>query len=205
MSRFLRTLIVAGLLASSVSAGQLNLGRAALPDEVAAWNIDVRADGQGLPAGSGSVADGEALFTEQCAACHGDFGEAVGRWPALAGGNGTLAEERPVKTIGSFWPYLSTAYDYIYRAMPYGNAQSLTPDETYQLVAYILYLNDMVDEGFVLSRENFTGIEMANTDNFRLDDRSNAEYPTFKKAACMKDCKPIVQITKRAVREVSSE
>lgn len=200
MLRFLKILILASLIATPIMAGQYNLGRAAHPDEVVAWDIDVRPDGVGLPQGSGSVTDGEELFTEQCAACHGDFGEAVGRWPALAGGNDTLAEERPVKTIGSFWPYLSTAYDYIYRTMPYGNAQSLTPDQVYQLVAYILYLNDMVKEDFVLSHENFTSIKMENTASFRLDDRATAEYPTFMQQPCMSSCKAAAQVTKRAVR-----
>ncbi len=204
MSRFLKTLLIAGLLASPAAAGKLNLGRAALPAEVAAWNIDVRPDGQGLPAGSGSVIDGEELFTDQCAACHGDFGEAVGRWPALAGGHDTLAEERPVKTIGSYWPYLSTAYDYIFRAMPYGDAQSLTPDEVYQLVAYILYLNDAVDEDFILNKENFTSIALPNTGSFRLDDRDNTEYPAFSRGVCMTDCKPSVQITGRAIKDTAS-
>jgi len=185
-------------------AERFNLGRAALSAEVAAWNIDVRPDGQGLPAGSGSVIQGEALFTEQCAACHGDFGEAVGRWPALAGGNDTLADERPVKTIGSYWPYLSTAWDYINRAMPYGDAQSLSADEVYQLVAYILYLNDEVEEDFVLSQENLAGFTMPNTDSFRLDDRDQVEYPAFGRAACMTDCKASVQITKRAIKDSST-
>ena len=204
MSRFLKTFLIAGLLAAPATAGKLNLGRAALPTEVAAWDIDVRPDGLGLPAGSGSVTDGEELFADQCAACHGDFGEAVGRWPALAGGHETLAEERPVKTIGSYWPYLSTAYDYIFRAMPYGDAQSLTPDEVYQLVAYILYLNDAVDEGFILTKENFTGVAMPNIDSFRLDDRATTEYPAFSQEACMTDCKPSVQITGRAIKDNAS-
>ncbi|MBV1864224.1 MAG: cytochrome c [Rhodobacteraceae bacterium] len=204
MLRFLRAFLIAGLIASPSMAGKFNLGRAALPTEVAAWNIDVRPDGQGLPAGSGSVIQGEALFAEQCADCHGDFGEAVGRWPALAGGNDTLADERPVKTIGSYWPYLSTAWDYINRAMPYGDAQSLSADEVYQLVAYILYLNDEVDEDFVLSQENFADFTMPNAGSFRLDDRDQAEYPAFGLVACMTDCKASVQVIKRAIKDSST-
>jgi len=204
MLKFLRTFLIAGLIAAPAMAEKFNLGRAALPTEVAAWNIDVRPDGQGMPAGSGSVIEGEALFTEQCAACHGDFGEAVGRWPALAGGNDTLADERPVKTIGSYWPYLSTAWDYINRAMPYGDAQSLSADEVYQLVAYILYLNDEVEEDFVLSQGNFADFTMPNADSFRLDDRDQAEYLAFGLAACMTDCKASVQITKRAIKDSSA-
>ncbi len=110
----------------------------------------------GPPAGKGSVKDGETLFLERCAACHGEFAEGVGRWPVLAGGQGSLKDERPEKTIGSFWPDLSTAFDYIHRAMPYGNAQSLTADETYAIVAFLLNMNNIVKDDFVLSRETFS-------------------------------------------------
>ncbi|MGB0903558.1 MAG: c-type cytochrome, partial [Mangrovicoccus sp.] len=125
--------------------GGFGLGRAALPEEIASWDIDVRPDGQGLPEGKGDVWTGEEIFADNCAMCHGDFGEAVGRWPVLAGGQGTLTDDRPVKTIGSYWPYLSTVFDYVNRAMPFGNAQSLSPDEVYAITAYLLYLNDIVD------------------------------------------------------------
>ena len=199
MSKFLRTLIAVSFITSPVTAGTLGLGRAATPDEVAAWNTDIRPDGMGLPVGSGSVEDGEVVFSEKCASCHGDFGEAVGRWPVLAGGHGSLSDARPVKTVGSYWPYLSTVYDYVNRAMPFGDAGSLTADETYAIVAYIMYVNDTVDdEEFVLSNENFLGIPQENTDGFYMDDRDQVEYPKFIRAACMSDCKATVEITKRA-------
>src|SRR5436190_57921 len=118
------------------SAPRLGLGRPALPEEIAAWDTDVRADGKGLPPGKGTVKQGDELFQAQCAACHGEFGEGVGRWPALAGGFGTLKADRPDKTVGSFWPDLSTVFDYIKRAMPYGNARSLSDDDVYALTAY---------------------------------------------------------------------
>ena len=101
MSRFLNALAASAVVmtvAAPALAGPLGLGRAATPDEVAAWNIDVRPDGQGLPEGEGSVLDGEEIFAEKCAICHGDFGEGVDRWPVLAGGQGTLKNARPVKT-----------------------------------------------------------------------------------------------------------
>ena len=89
---------------------------------------------------------------QQCAACHGEFGESAGRWPILAGGDGTLASDDPVKSIGSYWPYASTVMDYIRRAMPFGNAQSLSNDELYAVTAYVLYLNDIIkDENFELN------------------------------------------------------
>jgi S-disulfanyl-L-cysteine oxidoreductase SoxD len=199
MSKFLKALIVFGFMASPLAAQPLGLGRTATPDEVAAWNTDVRPDGVGLPVGSGSVLVGEEIFVEKCAACHGDFGEAVGRWPVLAGGQGSLSDERPVKTVGSYWPYLTTAFDYIKRAMPFGNAQSLTDDEVYALVAYILYVNDTVDdEEFVLSNENLLSIQQVNADGFYMDDRPEVEYPKFSEAVCMVGCKDVVEITKRA-------
>lgn len=169
----------------------LKLGRAATDDEVAAWDIDVRPDGQGLPEGSGTVMEGEPIYAERCASCHGDFGEAIGRWPVLAGGHDTLMNDRPEKTVGSYWPYLSTVYDYIRRAMPFGDARSLSDDEVYALTAYVLYLNDVVtDEGFELSRENFTSIKLPNEDNFIGDDRAAEPHYAAKAAPCMKDCIP---------------
>ena len=139
------TQAVAPAMVGEKSKGKFGLGRLATGDEVAAWDIDVRPDGKGLPEGSGTVADGEPIYADKCALCHGDFGEAVDRWPVLAGGQDTLKDDRPVKTIGSYWPYLSTVYDYVRRAMPFGNARSLSDDDVYALTAYLLYLNDIVD------------------------------------------------------------
>ncbi len=178
--------------------GGYGIGRAALPEEVAAWNTDIRPDGLGLPVGSGDVLAGEDLYVNNCTVCHGDFGEAVGRWPVLAGGEGTLENKDPVKTVGSYWPYLSTVYDYVHRAMPFGHAASLNDDETYALTAYILYLNDLVDEDFTLSNENFTEVSMPNVDNFIDDDRETTEFPLFKAEACMENCKDSVEITMHA-------
>ncbi len=202
MSRFLEATLVFTLIAGGVLAQ--GIGREATPDEIAAWDIDVRPDGLGLPEGSGNALDGEEIFTEKCAVCHGDFGEGVGRYPALAGGFDTLADDRPVKTVGSYWPYLSTAWDYIHRAMPYGDAQSLKDDEVYAIVAYILYLNDLVDDDFTLTRENFTEITLPNAENFRPDDRAEVEVPLFNDT-CMENCKDSVEITSRADPELTPE
>lgn len=199
--------------AAAPAAGQpgaglvLALGRAALPEEVAAWDIDVRPDGLGLPEGQGSVADGETLFSDNCASCHGEFGEGVDRWPVLAGGQGTLADDDPEKTVGSFWPYLSTSYDYIRRAMPFGNAHSLTADEIYAVTAYILNMNDLVEEDFVLSKDNFLTVEMPNAEGFFEDDRDTAELPEFTQAPCMEACKEAApEITRHAtVLDVTPE
>jgi len=201
MSRFRKLLIGAALvpaLAAPVLAQQFGLGRPALPEEIAAWNLDVEPDGTGLPEGAGSVADGDGLFADYCAVCHGDFAEGVDRWPALAGGWDTLDHADPVKTVGSYWPYLSTVFDFVRRSMPYGNAHSLTDDEVYAVVAYILYSNDIVDSDFVLSKENFLDVEMPNADGFVADDRDETELPQFTQAPCMTECKDKVEITMRA-------
>ena len=176
----------------------LGLGRPATDNEVESWDIDIRPDGKGLPVGSGSVIIGEELYTDNCASCHGDFGEGIDRWPELAGGFDTLNSEDPVKTVGSYWPYLSTVWDYVHRAMPFGNAQSLSNDEVYSITAYIMYLNDLVDEDFELSNLNFEEVRLPNEQNFYQDNREDLENVIYSKR-CMKDCKKEAIITKRAV------
>lgn len=179
--------------------GVLHLGRAALEEEVLAWDIDVRPDGAGLPPGSGSVIDGTDLYDTNCAACHGIFGEGSGRWPVLAGGQDTLLDDRPEKTIGSYWPYLSTVFDYIKRAMPFGNARSLSDDEVYAITAYLLYLNDLVEEDFVLTSENFTSIKLPNEDNFIEDNRHEENTVAAVTEPCMTNCiEGPAEVTQRA-------
>ncbi|HMQ57453.1 MAG TPA: c-type cytochrome, partial [Rhizobiaceae bacterium] len=151
------------------SKGKFGIGRQATDAEIKAWNVDVSPDGTGLPEGSGSVEDGEGLFSEHCAACHGEFAEGVDNWPKLAGGEDTLADDDPLKTVGSYWPYLSTTWDYVHRSMPFGGAGVLSDDETYAIVAYILYSNNLVDEDFVLSKENFLDVKMPNAGGFIVD------------------------------------
>ncbi len=180
--------------------GVFRLGREATAQEIAAWDIDIRPDGAGLPDGRGTVAQGEEIFTEACAVCHGDFGEGRDRWPVLAGGFDTLVAERPVKTIGSYWPYLSTVYDYVRRSMPFGDARSLSDDDVYAVTAYLLYLNDVVtDEDFELSKENFSEARLPNEENFFMDDRGAETHYAKKGDPCMTDCKPEpAKITMRA-------
>ena len=183
-----------------LASAPLGLGRAALPEEVAAWNGEISADGTGLPEGSGDAIVGEEIFAAQCAACHGDFAEGIDNWPKLAGGADTLDHDDPLKTVGSYWPYLSTAFDYIKRSMPYGNAGTLSDDETYAIVAYILYSNDMIDDDFVLSKETFFDVEMPNADGFIIDDRPETEYAIWSGEPCMENCKPApVEVTMRAM------
>ena len=178
----------------------LGIGREAKPGEIAGWDIDIRPDGQGLPLGKGTVKQGEAIYMQQCAACHGEFGESAGRWPILSGGDGTLGSDDPVKSIGSYWPYASTVMDYIRRAMPFGNAQSLSNDELYSVTAYVFYLNDIIrDEHFELNASSFRSIKLPNEPNFRDDDRDVAERSLWRKSPCMTNCLPgTASITGRA-------
>ena len=181
-------------------AKRLNIGREATQQEIAGWDIDIRPDGQGLPPGKGTVKQGEPLYMERCAACHGEFGESAGRWPIISGGDGSLASHDPVKSIGSYWPYASTVMDYIRRAMPFGNAQSMTNDELYAITAYVLYLNDIVkSEDFELNDKNFRTIKLPNEPNFHDDDREVTEKAFWKKNPCMNNCAPgEAKITGRA-------
>ena len=209
MSKYLKLFIASAIglsVAIPASAEKLGLGRQALPEEIAAWNLDVAPDGTGLPEGSGDVFTGEEVFAEHCAICHGDFAEGVDNWPKLAGGEGTLADKDPLKTVGSYWPYLSTVWDYVNRSMPFGDAQSLEPDEVYAIVAYILYSNDLVDDEFTLSHENFLDVELPNAGGFIVDDRETSEAHFWTAEPCMTNCKEGVEITMRAaVLDVTPE
>jgi cytochrome c len=137
------------------------------------------------------VKQGEQIFMQQCAACHGEFGESAGRWPILSGGDGTLKSDDPVKSVGSYWPYASTVMDYIRRAMPFGNSQSLSNDELYAVTAYVLYLNDIIkDEKFELNATTFKSIKLPNEPNFYDDDRDTTEKAFWQKNPCMTNCLP---------------
>ena len=152
------------------SAEPYGLGHAATPGEIAAWDIDIRSDGQGLPAGRGSVSEGRATFAEACAACHGEKGQG-GVADVLAGGRGTLNTSKPVKTIGSFWPYAPTIFDYVRRAMPFNAPQSLTANQVYGVTAYLLFLNGIIPEDTVLDASSLPRIEMPNRNGFTSDPR----------------------------------
>lgn len=171
------------LIGAQASQEIYHFGRSATAVEIAGWDIDVRPDGLGLPPGEGSVEGGELLYEAKCSGCHGTFGEGEGRWPKLAGGMGTLTHERPDKTVGSYWPYASTLWDYIRRAMPFTAPQSLSVDETYAITAYVLYLNDLVEDDFTLTQKNFTDINMPNQNGFYVDDRPDVANPR-----CMSAC-----------------
>ena len=205
MRRVAKTMVNTGVVAGFAMAlsgtamaaeRPFNLGTLATAEQIAGWDIDVRPDGKGAPIGSGTAADGEEVYAERCGSCHGDFGEGIDRWLILAGGLGSLVTDDPVKTVGSYWPYASTVYDYVYRAMPFGEAQSLTHDETYQVVAYILYMSDVIDDEFVLSNETIGSVKMPNQNGFMLPDpRPDGQLVS---APCMQNCEVPTKIIGRA-------
>jgi len=155
--------------AATASERAYDFGRAPTRAEIEAWDIDVRPDGRGLPAGQGSVARGRSIFAERCAACHGEKGLGT---PAdrLVGGFGTLATSKPVRTVGSYWPYATTLFDYVRRAMPFDAPQSLTTDQVYAVVAYVLSLNRLVPEQAVIDAHSLPNVRMPNRDGFTHPD-----------------------------------
>ena len=145
----------------------LGIGKLATPDEIARWNITVYPDGKGLPIGSGNAQRGAKIYAEKCAECHNDKGEGrQAQYPALVGGRGTLATNSPVKTVGSFWPYATTLFDYIRRAMPYTHPRSLKTDEVYSVTAFVLFLNGIVEEKQELNQSNLPSVPMPNRNGF---------------------------------------
>jgi cytochrome c len=138
----------------------------ATPEEAAAWDISISPDGAGLPPGSGTARQGEAVYLEKCLGCHGERGAGKPS-DQLAGGQGTLGPgQAPVKTVGSFWPYATTVFDYVRRAMPLNESKSLTNDETYAVVAYILQINGVIGENDTIDARTLPAVRMPNRDGF---------------------------------------
>ena len=158
------------------------IGRVATPAEIAGWNIDIGRDGRGLPPGSGTVGRSREVFEQQCASCHGEKGEgSVG--DRLVGGQGTLTTAKPVRTVGSYWPYAPTLFDYIRRAMPQNAPQSLSNEDVYAVSAYILHLNGLLPDDATLDAKSLTAIKMPNREKFTGDPR-----PDVHNSACTSNC-----------------
>ncbi|HMI83760.1 MAG TPA: cytochrome c [Polyangiaceae bacterium] len=154
------------------SARSQTLGRVATSHGIRAYDISVAPDGVGLPQGHGTAADGAVLYAARCAPCHGARGEAPDEdYPKLAGGFGTLTSNAPVLTVGSYWPYATTVWDYIRRAMPYDAPGTLPADDVYAVTAYVLYLNEIVRETDILDRSSLPKVRMPNRDGFVTDPR----------------------------------
>jgi S-disulfanyl-L-cysteine oxidoreductase SoxD len=150
------------------------IGRPATPAEIAGWSIGIGRDGSNLPEGRGTVGHGREVFDQQCAACHGDKGEG-GVGDRLVGGHGTLGTAKPIRTVGSFWPYATTLFDYIRRAMPQNAPQSLSNDDVYAVSAYILSLNGLVAADATLDANSLAAIKMPNRDKFVGDPRPDVK------------------------------
>ena len=155
-----------GLFSSAALAETPNLGKVITPEEVAPWDISVSPDGAGLPPGSGTPKQGEAVYASKCLACHGEKGAGKPN-DALVGGIGSLAGDKPaLKTVGSFWPYATTIFDYVRRSMPYNESKTLTNDELYAVAAYILQLNGIIGENDTMNAQTLPKVRMPNRDGF---------------------------------------
>jgi cytochrome c len=176
-------------LLASAAPLHYGFGKPASPQEIAGWDIDVRPDGKGLPKGRGSVAEGQAIYDEKCASCHGTFGES-NSYLQIAGGVGSLASDQPMRTTGSKLNYATTLWDYINRAMPFNAPQTLTPNEVYALTAYVLSLNDILPNDAVIDQDSLPKLRMPNRYGFttRHGFMTRDGPPDTHNTACMKDC-----------------
>ncbi len=166
-----RDLIVAGVVLVTAGCARAtvvetpNLGRPATTTQIAGWDISVGPDGSGLPPGAGTAAKGAVVYEQQCQACHGPKGTGQPN-DRLVGGQGTLASKTPVRTIGSYWPYATTVFDYVRRAMPYLQPQSLSDDEVYAVTAYLLNLNGVIGDTDEMNARTLPQVRMPNRDSF---------------------------------------
>jgi cytochrome c len=167
------------VFAQSSGSKPLGIGRAATPEEIAKIDIDVRPDGTGLPDGKGTVGEGAKVYAAKCASCHGKNGEGAtfDRLVATDSGKNFDFATNPKlpRAVGNYWPYATTLYDYTYRAMPFMQPGTLTPDETYALVAYILHLNKIVGEDAVMDRKTLPAVKMPARDRFVMDNRKGGK------------------------------
>ena len=178
----LLALAAAASLARAATQGHYGIGRTATDAEIAGWNIDIGRNGENLPPGSGTVRHGQEVFAQQCAACHGEKGEG-GVGDRLVGGQGTVATPKPIKTVGSYWPYAPTLFDYIRRAMPLSAPQSLSNEDVYAVSAYILNMNGLLPADATLDARTLSAIKMPNRNMFTGDPR-----PDVKNPACKRGC-----------------
>lgn len=172
-------LLGAGLAATTLTlnsnaaqppANPVALGSPITEAQLADWDLIVGPDGQNLPEGSGTAAQGQAGYLQKCASCHGASGEGAAGSPALAGGS--VSTTPPLLTVGSYWPHASTLFDYVRRAMPPTATKSLSNTEVYQLTAYVLHLHGIIAEDFVLDKDSLPAVQMPNRDGF-IDSSAN--------------------------------
>lgn len=177
--------ILAATTAVTAQEQRYGFGEKATSEQIAGWDIDARPPGEGLPEGSGSVSAGREIYSNTCVACHGQEGE--GGMDRLVGGKGSLDTDEPVRTVGSYWPYATTLFDYIRRTMPFDNPHSLSEDELYAVTAYVLHMNDLVPEDATMDSESLPEVEMPNKDAFFSPD----PRPDVDNTPCMNNCAPL--------------
>jgi len=173
---------IASFSALAQAPDYANVGRAPSTEEIRAWNIAISPDGKELPPGSGTAKEGAKIFAAKCAACHGPTAEGTQQGPRLVGGEGTISTLQPVRTIGSYWPFATTVWDYINRAMPRNNEGTLHADEVYSLTAFILFRNRIIQETDVMDAKSLPKVRMPNRDGF-IPQRIG-EIPDLQKRGC---------------------
>jgi cytochrome c len=172
----LSDLIAVAILGSIAYAQSARIGKPATEAQIKAIDITVLPNGAGLPPGKGTAVRGKDVYKEKCATCHNDKGEGrQGQYPALVGGAGTIASPKPLKTVGSYWPYATTVFDYVRRAMPYDQPGSLQADEIYSLVAFILNANGIIGESEEMNEKTLAKVKMPNRDGFVPDARPDVK------------------------------
>jgi len=173
----LSVLTLAGAFMLAAQSPKYGVGRAPTEDQMRGLGTAIAPDGTGLPEGSGTVAAGREIFAAKCAKCHGEKAQGdVG--PALVGGQGTLNTAKPLKTVGSYWPYATTVWDYVNRAMPFDQPGLLKPPEVYAVVAYILNLNGIVANDQVMDAKSLPKVKMPNRNGFVADPRPDVGKKT---------------------------
>ena len=169
--------LLAGAVSLAAQSPKYGVGRPPTPEQIRDLGAAIAPDGTGLPEGSGTVAAGREIFAAKCAKCHGEKAQGdVG--PALVGGQGTLNTAKPLKTVGSYWPYATTVWDYINRAMPFDQPGLLKPPEVYAVVAYILNLNGIVANDQVMDAKSLPKVKMPNRNGFVADPRPDVGKKT---------------------------
>ena len=166
LNLLLPVIVTAACLPMLAQTPDMKLGTTPTAEEIRKWDIAVGPEGKELPPGSGTAKDGEKVFGQRCAVCHGPTAEGTEMAPRLVGGIGTLNTPRPVKTVGSYWPFATTVWDYINRAMPLNNEGSLSPDEVYAVTAFLLYRNGIIKENDVIDSKSLPKVPMPNRNGF---------------------------------------
>ena len=174
-----KPLLIAWLVGCSIlvlaQSPQPRLGRIATREEIQTADITVLPNGVGLPVGGGTAREGRQIYDRQCARCHGAQGNGTQGYPPLTGGQGTLKSDKPMLTVGSYWPYATNIWDYTRRAMPYDNPGVLTTDEIYSVTAYILRMNNLVTDADLLDQHSLPKIQMPNKNGFVPDPRPDVK------------------------------